>query len=129
YINGQDWQLHRNPQWLPTHALQAILFDDAAAAMLMQRALEVNEAMMARTADGGVFLPEEFQFPSAQADTLEMYMHVYLAAAAFGDGPPPMEEQSYWESLTGIHLYQAGKFAVVRTGKSVSTFSWADQPM
>jgi len=129
YVNGQDWQLHRNPQWLPTHALQAIFSKDPAAAFLMHEGLRVNELMMGRTEEGGVFLPEEFSFPSAQADTLEMYMHVYLAVGSFGEGPASMTASDYWKSLTGVHLYEAGKFAVTRTAGSVSTFSWGDQPM
>lgn len=129
YINGQDWQLHRNPQWLPTYALQAIFYNDGEAAMLARRALEVNELMMARSADGGVFLPEEFKFPSSQSDTLEMYMAVFLAIAAKGEGAAPVDEATYWRDLSGVHLYEAGKFAVVRTEHSIATFSWGDQPM
>ena len=129
YVNGQDWQLHRNCNWFVTFMLQAIFNGDKGAAMLGRRALEVAERMMARTPDGGMFLPEEYSFPSTQMDVLEMYGRIYLAICARGGGVTPLDEQQYRADLAGNYLYHAGKFAIARTGHSFASFSWGDHVM
>src|SRR5947208_12258451 len=45
-----------------------------------------------------------------------------------GEGPAPVEEAQLWK-LSGVHVFEAGKFAVVRSEKSIATFSWGRQVM
>lgn len=129
YVNGQDWQLHRCCHWFPTFMLQAQLNEDGRARRLAEETLQTAEHMMARTENGGMFLPEEFSFPSTQAFTLEMYAMVHLLLKHTGDAVEPLPAEECWESLGQQSVFSAGKFGVMRTGHSIASFSWGDQPM
>ena len=129
YPNGQDWQLHRNPQWIDNHAGNAILFNDAEAARLMLICLDCLEKMQARNSDGSVFLPEEFSFPPTQSGTAEILANVRHLLAEYGTGAPAASEETLLKNYSGRHVFEAGKFALLRTTRSVSSFSWGSQPM
>ena len=40
-----------------------------------------------------------------------------------------MSEEQLWKNYAGRHVFDAGKFALVRTPRSISSFSWGNQPM
>ncbi|MEA2707551.1 MAG: hypothetical protein QOF78_152 [Phycisphaerales bacterium] len=129
YPNAQDWHLHRNADWFDLHAAMAILFNDPQAARLMRLCLDTTEKMLARSADGGIYADGETIFPSSQAMLLELFADAYLLLRASGEGPPPLDETQLWKELAGAHRFDAGRFIVVRSQKSVATFSYGRQVM
>ncbi|MGI8905664.1 MAG: hypothetical protein ACR2IE_04140 [Candidatus Sumerlaeaceae bacterium] len=129
YPNGQDWQLHRNPQWTESHIMQAVLNKDVHASRLLNNGFECVERMRARDDNGGVFLPEEFSFPSTQPFTLEMLALMFHAVGMLGEPVQPVSEETYRASVAGLHPFSAGKFALLRTQNSIASFSWGKQVM
>jgi len=129
YPNGQDWRLHRNPDWFNSHVEQAVLFDDPEAARLARISLDVAERMAARDPDGGIYAPGEYFFPSTQHSLFDWTGQAYLLLRAYGDGPEPVSEETLWKNLAGRFVFETGKFAVLRSSTSVSTFSWGRQVM
>ena len=129
YPNGQDWQLHRNADWFDLHCPIAIQYHDRQAATLMRIVLETAEKMAARNPNGPVILPEETIFASSQHFILEGYARSYLVLLANGEGPAPVSEETLWSALKGLHVFDSGKLAVMRTDKSIATFSWGPQIM
>lgn len=129
YANGQDWQIRRTPWWVDTHAGQAVWANDRNAALLMRLCLEATERMAARTPDGPLFLPDEYFFPSTQHYVVDMLGDFYLLLRGWGEGPEPAAEEELWRELSGRHVFETGQFALVRTPRSVSTFSWGAQVM
>ena len=142
YPNAQDWHLHRNADWFDVHAAMAILFDDPQAARLMRICLETAEKMLAR-GDGqggdrgggagpgaaGIYAEGETNFASSQAMLLELFADAYLLLRAHGEGPPPVDEPQLWQELAAVRRFDAGKFIVARTPRSVATFSYGRQVM
>ena len=124
YPSGQDWRLHRNADWVRAHTCQAILNNDPEAARLARICQETAELMAARAPDGGLYLPEEYHFPSTQHFLLEGSGLSYLLSRHYGDGATPVSEEALWDSVSGKHVFDSGKLAVIRTEKAVSTFSW-----
>ena len=129
YPNGQDWQIHRNGDWFDLHLIMALRHNDAQAARLMRISLDAAEKMIARTPDGGIDLPDEVLVATTHPVLLELYADAYLHLRAMGDGPEPVEEARLWKDLSGAHVFEAGKFAVVRNERCISTFSWGRQVM
>jgi hypothetical protein len=86
--------------------------------------------MAARTApNGAALLPEEYRRPVSQAMTLEWNTQAYLLMAERGEGAEPVPEPELWAALSGKHVFENGKFAMLRTPHSVATFSWGRQVM
>jgi hypothetical protein len=52
-----------------------------------------------------------------------------LLLRQIGEGPPPIAEEQLWNDLAGKHVFADGKFALLRTPKSIATFSWGRQVM
>jgi hypothetical protein len=129
YPNGQDWHLHRNADWFDYHCGIAVEYNDPRAARMMNIDLQTAEKMAARNAAGPIVLPEETVFASTEHFILEGFARSYLLMLQDGEGPPPMEENAFWKSLLGLHRFDSGQFALLRTNKSVSTFSWGRQIM
>jgi hypothetical protein len=153
YPNAQDWHLHRNADWFDLHAAMAILHNDPQAARLMRICLETTEKMLARhptatttnapapsatpgasapgpsTTPAAIYADRETIFPSSQAMLLELFADAYLLLRAHGEGRPPADEKELWKWFTGIHRFDAGKFAVIRSESSVATFSYGRQIM
>lgn len=129
YPNGQDWQIHRGVFYLAVHAIHAIFFSDERSAALMRMSLESCEAMAARDGTGGIYLPEEYFFPSTQHYILKMFGETWLLLRQYGEGPSGPSLESLFESLAGLYVYPSGKFAVYRTGQSAASFSWGNQVM
>lgn len=127
YPNGQDWGLHRNPHWIWTHAAMAVLLGDPDADRMMRMAIDCTALMAKRTPDSGIHAPEEYSFPSTQQFLFEMFGDIYLLLAERGDGPAPTAEKELWHKLEGLHLFEAGKFGVMRSENAVATFSWGAQ--
>lgn len=129
YPNGQDWQLHRAPDWIDINAFIAILFNDPEAARLLRLTIDTTERMMARNADSGLFLSDEVLVPTSHAIPAELFADVYLLLRALGDGPAPVADDKLWPALSGKHVFANGNFAVLRSAHSVATFSWGSQVM
>jgi hypothetical protein len=131
YPNGQDWAIHRLAEWLDTHAGMAVVFEDPAAALMMRRSLEASERMASRNRDagGGIYAEHEYFFPSLQQSILEWHATAYHLLRTEGEGVEPVDEPRLWEELSGRHLFNAGRFVLVRTPRSVSSFSWGAQVM
>jgi len=73
YPSGQDWALFRNPQKAHLHLLMAAFEGDVDGWWLAQNGWDAMGKMQARSADGRVFLPGEYRFPSTQHDTIAMF--------------------------------------------------------
>jgi hypothetical protein len=129
YPNGQDWHLRRTPQWLYLHAIMAFPSGDAQAARLFQICLETSERMAARQPRGGIHIPDESFFPSTQHALLEGYSHAYLWLRSHGEAHQPIDETRLWQQLSGLHRFDNGRFAMLRTPRSVATFSWGRRVM
>jgi hypothetical protein len=129
YPNGQDWGLRRNPHWTETHMMQAVRFRDPEASRLLANGFDALERMLARTPDGGVFLPEEFNFPSTQQFMLEMLAMMHHLVGSLGEPVAPVSEEQFRASQAGLHMFGAGKFAVQRTTSTIASFSWGAQVM
>lgn len=129
YPNGQDWHLHRCPDWFRTHVIQAVLYNDRQAARLARLSLETIERMAARNPDGALFRQEEFFFASTQHMFFELASKAYLIMRAKGEGAKPISEKRLWQQLTGTYHFKSGEFAVLRTPSSVSSFSWGARIM
>ena len=129
YPNGQDWHLHRNADWIDMHAAMAVMFDDAQAARLMRICLDTAERMIGRSEAGGVYAEGETIFPSSQGMLLEGWCEAYLTMRAHGEGAAPVSAEELWRGFAGVHVFEAGKFALVRTEHSVATMSWGRRPM
>lgn len=129
YANGQDWHLRRNAEWLETHMEHAVLFGDPEAARLARLLIPVMEKMAARRPEGTINLSTETWFPSTHAQVAEHMAHSYLLLLAQGEGAAPVAEEELWRRLSGRHVFTHGEFALLRTPRSVSTFSWGSQVM
>jgi hypothetical protein len=66
-------------------------------------------------------------FASTQQFLFEGFARSYLLMLQSGEGPPPMDQAALWKSLLGLHRFDSGQFALLRTEHSVSTFSWGRQ--
>jgi hypothetical protein len=129
YPNGQDWHLHRNADWFDYHCGIAVEYNDPRAATMMRIVLKTAEKMAARNPNGPIVLPEETVFASTEHFILEGLARSCLLMLQDGEGPPPMDENALWKSLLGLHRFDSGQFALLRTEHSVSTFSWGRQIM
>lgn len=130
YPNGQDWQIHRSPMFLAVHAAHALFFGDRTASSLLHMSLETIEKMAARERDWGIYLPEEFFFPSTQQYILQTLGETWLMLRQYGGGPPPVGEDKLWgDVLAGRHHFPSGEFAVLRSSRSAATFSWSGKVM
>jgi hypothetical protein len=129
YPNGQDWGLHRNIDWLEYHAGIAVVYQDRSAATLLRQSLATVQRMAARQPDGTVYLPGETKLASDQAMVLEYGAHTYALMAQLGEGPAPLPDDALQAQLAGVHVFPAGRFAVIRSPDSLTTFSWGAQAM
>lgn len=129
YPNGQDWGLRRNIDWFEYHAAQSVLYRDAQSAALLRANLDTMRRMAARTPRGSLYLPTETKLASDDAMALELPAHAYALMAQLGEGPSPVTESQLLTQLAGRHVFESGKFAVLRTPHSIATFSWGAQVM
>lgn len=129
YPNGQDWGLHRNPDWMGAHAAIALFMKDRLAARLWRNCVDASEVMAKRDPKGGIFLPEEYFFPSTQQFLLDTMADNYLLCAQLGDGPTPVTQEEFDTAMLGLHMFTPGKFAVMRSPKGISSFSWGRRVM
>jgi hypothetical protein len=133
YPNGQDWHLRRNADWFDVHAAMAIYFDDAQAARLMRTCLETAEKMQARAGPiveaAPIYATGETVFASSQAMLLELFADAYVILRARGEGATPVEEPQLWKQLAGVHRFETGGFAVLRTDHSAASFSYGRAAM
>lgn len=129
YPNGQDWGLHRNIDWLEYHAGIAVVYQDRTAATLLRQSLATVQRMAARQPGGTVYLPGETKLASDQAMVLEYGAHTYALMAQLGEGPAPLSDEELQAGLAGVHVFPSGRFAVIRTPRSLATFSWGAQVM
>ena len=124
YPNGEDWQLHHPPEMLDLNAMMAVLFNDPQAARLLRICVHTTEQMMAQRENGGIHEPEEILVATTHAIPAELHADAYLLMRELGEGPPPVEADQLWKDLAGKYVFAAGKFAVLRTPRSIATFSW-----
>ncbi|MCX6954603.1 MAG: hypothetical protein NTV51_20815 [Verrucomicrobia bacterium] len=129
YPNGQDWGLRRNLDWFEYHTAQAVLYRDAQSATLQRACLATMKRMAARTPRGSIYVAAETRLASDDAMALELPAHAYALMAQLGEGPDPVAESQLLTQLAGRHVFEAGKFAVLRTPHSIATFSWGAQVM
>jgi hypothetical protein len=74
-------------------------------------------------------MPGEYFFASTQHSWIDWTGRAYLLLRAYGEGPKPVGEAELWDQLAGRYLFDTGQFGVLRTGKSISSFSWGRQVM
>jgi hypothetical protein len=129
YPNGQDWSIHRVPQWVETHACLAVYHNDRDAARLLRLGMDTSELMAKRQPDGPIYLETEHNFPSTQHFELDKLANVYVMLASRGEGPEPTPDKELWASLTGVHQFEAGSLAIIRNPSRVATFSWGQRLM
>lgn len=130
YPSAQDWRLHRNADWMEVHLPMAILYGDPQASRLFERSRAAAERMIARGPQFGIYQPGEYSFPSTQMLALDRALVMpYLFDGLLGAAPPPEPAEDLWRDLAGSHVFEAGKFAVHRTPRSIATFSWGGQVM
>ena len=129
YPNGQDWQLHRNADWVNTHAMADYNFDDPQAARLLQICIETSEKMAARNPTGTIVLPTETAFPSTQGMIFELDSFAWLLLSSRASTVQPTPEAQLWRELSGKFVYGSGKFGILRTPHSIASFSWGRQVM
>lgn len=118
YPAGQDWELFRNPDWFFVHVLMAVYGNDPDAWTLAMACLDTLEKMQARSADGAIFHPEEFFFPSTQTDIICELGKAWLMLQMADDIP-----NAYRERL-GVRRMDSGKIILNRTPHVIHTFSW-----
>ena len=123
YPSGQDWALFRNPQKAHLHLQMAAFEGDADGWSQAQNGWDAMEKMQARSADGRVFLPGEYHFPSTQHDTIAMFglQWLYLHIA-----DPIRDEPS--ERLGTRHL-KSGGLVLHRTPNVFATLSYGAKVM
>lgn len=129
YPNGQDWGLRRTVDWFEFFATLAVLHEDRRCAAAMRLSLATLQRMAARTSRGAIYLPSETKLPSDQHMMLEYPAHVYALLAERGEGPEPEFASELWTGLSGVHLFEAGRFGIARTPTSIASFSWGAQIM
>lgn len=129
YPNGQDWRIHRNPDWIRIHTAQSVLFGDSQAATLLRLGLDTTERMTARNSQGGIYIQGEWFFPSAHHMYFECLSGAYLLMGSRGEGAAPLTEEQLWESLSGRYIFMSGRLGILRTPKSIATFSWGRRIM
>ncbi|MFO7903789.1 MAG: hypothetical protein ACQESR_08370 [Planctomycetota bacterium] len=123
YPSGQDWALFRNPQKAHLHLMMAAFEGDTDGWSLAEAGWDAMKEMQARSADGRVFLPGEYRFPSTQHDTIAMfglqwlYLHV---ADPIRDNPT--------ERLGTRHL-ESGGLVLHRTPNAFVTLSYGANVM
>ncbi len=123
YPSGQDWALFRNPQKAHLHLLAAAFEGDPDGWSLAQQGWDAMERMQARSADGRMFLPSEYRFPSTQHDTIAMlglqwlYLHI---ADQIRDRPT--------RRFGTLHL-KSGGLVLHRTPNSFVTLSYGAKVM
>ncbi len=123
YPSGQDWALFRNPQKAHLHLLMAAFEGDRDGWSLARQGWEAMEKMQARSADGRVFLPDEYRFPSTQHDTIGTFALQWLSlhvADPIRDEPVPR---------LGTRHLQSGGLVLQRTPKMFVTLSYGAKVM
>ncbi len=125
YPNATDWNLHRLDTTWPIHVQVERLMRDPQAAALAHVALDTIERMQKRNPDDRIFAPGEFVlYPKP-----EPHAGVQIAKALmFTKLWPPVEKAEpiakVWEKLLGPRIFEDGRFAMMRTKSSISSFAW-----
>ncbi|MHC4538075.1 MAG: hypothetical protein ACYS6K_29455 [Planctomycetota bacterium] len=125
YPNATDWNLHRLDTTWPIHVQVERLMHDTQAAALADVALDTLERMQKRNPDGRIFAPGEFVlYPKP-----EPHVGVQIAKALmFTKLWPPVDRaepiDKVWEKLLGPRIFEDGRFAMIRTKSSISSFAW-----
>lgn len=110
------------------HVMAAVEFEDPQAARLMRNTLETYERMIARS-PGTLHLPEEQASAAMPHSLLDWGSMAYLLMKSHGVGPEPLSEGQLWRDLAGAHLFHAGRFGLLRTPRTIASFSWGRQVM
>ena len=123
YPSGQDWALFRNPQKAHLHLQMAAFEGDADGWSLARRGWDAMDKMQARSADGRVFLPEEYRFPSTQPDTIAMFglQWLYLHVADQIRDQPKLR--------LGTRYLKSGGLVLHRTRQAFVTLSYGAKVM
>jgi hypothetical protein len=129
YPNGQDWQLHRQADWINTHALSDVDFADPQAARLLRISLETTEKMAARDRQSTIVSPNKMLWPATESIVAEYAATAWLMLSAHGEKVEPTPEDQLWRELSGKYIFNSGKFGVLRTPHALATFSWGPQVM
>ena len=123
YPNGQDWRLFRNADWIRFHLLMACYAGDPDAWSLAMRSLDVIERMQARSAEGNVYLPEEYFFASTQTDLLRSLALAWLAIQT----ADPIRDEPV--DRHGVRRLDSARIILNRTATAVHTFAWGAKTM
>jgi hypothetical protein len=129
YPNGQDWQLHRQADWVSIHALADVNFNDPQAAALLRISLDATEKMAARDPKSTIVSPHKLLWPATESIIVENLATTWLLLSAHGEKVAPTPEDELWRELSGKFIFENGKFAVLRSPHTVATFSWGAQVM
>jgi hypothetical protein len=129
YPNGEDWQLHRQADWVSIHALADVDFNDPQAAALLRIALDATEKMAARDPKSTIVSPHQVLWPATESIIVENLATAWLLLSAHGEKVTPTSEAELWRELSGKFVFENGKFAVLRLPSTLATFSWGAQAM
>jgi hypothetical protein len=124
YPNGQDWQLHRQADWVSIHALADVDFNDPQAAALLRLSLDATEKMAARDPKSTIVSPHQVLWPATESIIAENLATTWLLLSAHGEKVTPTPEAELWRELSGKFVFDNGKFAVLRSPHALATFSW-----
>jgi hypothetical protein len=129
YPNGQDWRLHREPDWSYTWNSTSHVLKDVDATLLASRCLDTLEAMQARTKTGQIYFDGEWFFPSAQQSISTALAYNYMLHRMCGLPPKASSAKEFDRKHNGLRLFATGKFLCLRTPRMMASFSWGAQVM
>ncbi len=123
YPMGQDWRLFRDPDWLYSHLLMALLGKDPDAWSLAGACLDTLERMQARSPSGAIYAKGEYFFPSTQHSIFRSLTRSWLLLHLGG----PVVDKPV--RRLGVRRLEAGKIVLNRTPKAVHSFAWGARIM
>ncbi len=129
-VQGMDWPYLWPDPGTPTHAAAALLFRDADAARLENRALATLEARQA-SAGGRMFAAEiasqvhDIQDPLAIREcAIETPALSYLLHRLLGPGPRPVDEKVLARRTCGVRVFPHSGFVFHRHHHGQTSLSW-----
>ena len=123
YPMGQDWRLFRDPDWLYSHLLMAVLGKDPDAWSLAGACLDTLERMQARTPSGAIYAKGEYFFPSTQHSIFRALTRSWLLLHLGG----PVADKP--RKRIGVRRLEAGKIVLNRTPSALHTLAWGARIM